>query len=95
MRAAFKRGGQVVAAARGVRHSDGAIALRVRRGQMARGRYNLVLTFTVDGHRTTVTQRVRVSSVPLLQPRSTQRVEAGDVEHLALLRSWLSVFDTQ
>jgi hypothetical protein len=32
----------------------------VRRGHVAGGRYRLVLTFVVDGHRTTVTQRVRV-----------------------------------
>jgi hemolysin type calcium-binding protein len=60
VRASFMRGARVVAAARGVRHSDGAISLRVRRGQMARGRYNLVLSFTVDGRRTTVTQRIRI-----------------------------------
>ena len=60
VRASFMRGARVVAAARGVRHSDGGISLRVRRGKMARGRYNLVLSFTVDGRRTTVTQRIRI-----------------------------------
>jgi Ca2+-binding RTX toxin-like protein len=60
VRAVFKRGNHVVAAARGTRHSGGKVSLRMRRGQMARGRYNLVLTFTADGRRSTVTQRVRV-----------------------------------
>jgi hypothetical protein len=60
VRAVFKRGHHVVAAAGGVRHSGGRISLHLRRGQMARGRYHLVLTFTAHGRRTTVTQRVRV-----------------------------------
>ena len=60
VRASFMRGARVVAAASGVRHSNGGISLRVRRAQIARGRYNLVLSFTVDGRRTTVTQRIRV-----------------------------------
>ena len=60
VRAAFKRGNRVVAAARGTRHSGGRVSLRLRRGQIARGRYDLVLTFTADGRRSTVTQRVRV-----------------------------------
>jgi len=51
MTAVFKRGGRVVAAGSGRR----SVAAR-----LARGRYELVLTYTVRGHRTTVTRRVRV-----------------------------------
>ena len=49
VRASFKRGDRVVAAASGVRHSGGEISLRDSAARSPRGRYNLVLTFTVDG----------------------------------------------
>jgi hypothetical protein len=60
VRAVFSRGGHVVARARGVRRASGRIALRGHR-RLARGRYTLTLTFRVNGHRTTVRQRVRVA----------------------------------
>jgi hypothetical protein len=59
VRAVFKRAGRVVAVARGARHG-GAVRLRLGHGKLARGRYDVVLTFKVDGHRTTVKQRVRI-----------------------------------
>jgi hypothetical protein len=59
VRAVFKRNGRTVAVARGAR-SGGAVRLRVGHGRLARGRYDLVLTYTVRGHRTTVKQRVRI-----------------------------------
>jgi len=59
VRAVFKRAGHVVAVARGARRG-GAVRLRLGHRRLARGRYDLVLTFTVRGHRTTVKQRVRV-----------------------------------
>jgi Ca2+-binding RTX toxin-like protein len=60
VRAAFSRGGHVVARATGVRRANGRIALRGHR-RLARGKYTLTLTFKVNGHRTTVRQRVRVA----------------------------------
>ena len=61
VRAVFMRNNSVVAAASGVRHSGGRISLNLRRAKIARGRYDLVLTFKVDGRRTMVVQRVRVN----------------------------------
>lgn len=60
VRAVFSRGRHVVATASGVRRSNGRIALRGHR-RLARGRYTLTLTFRAKGHRTTVSQRVRVA----------------------------------
>ena len=59
VRGVFKRGDRVVAAARVSRRGGPCRSGPCRR--LARGRYRLVLTYTVDGHRTTVRQRVRVS----------------------------------
>lgn len=58
VRAVFKRGHEVVAAAR-VSRGGGGVSVRPPR-QLARGRYQLVVTYTVRGHRTTVSQHVRV-----------------------------------
>jgi Ca2+-binding RTX toxin-like protein len=60
VRAAFTRGGKVVARVSGT-HRGGRIALRMGSRHLARGRYTLVLTYTSHGHRTTVRQRVRVA----------------------------------
>ena len=59
VRAVFKRGDRVVAAAR-VSNHDGHVSVRPRR-HLARGSYRLVVTYTVNGHSTTVRQRVRVA----------------------------------
>jgi Ca2+-binding RTX toxin-like protein len=59
VRAVFKRGSRVVAAAR-VSRRGGGVSVRTPR-HLARGRYQLVVTYTVSGHRTTVRQRVRVT----------------------------------
>ena len=60
VRAAFSRGGKVVARVSGT-HRGGRVALRMGKRHLARGRYTLVLTFKSHGHRTTVRQRVRVA----------------------------------
>jgi hypothetical protein len=59
VRAVFKRGNRVVAAARITRRA-GSVSVRAPR-HLARGRYRLVVSYTVHGHRTTVAQRVRVT----------------------------------
>ncbi|HEX5620620.1 MAG TPA: calcium-binding protein [Solirubrobacteraceae bacterium] len=60
VRAVFKRAGHVVAVARGARRG-GAVRLRLGDAKLARGRYDVVLVYTVDGHRTKVKQRIRVA----------------------------------
>ena len=59
VRGVFKRGDRVVAAAR-VSRRGGNVSVKPGR-RLARGRYRLEITYTVDGHKTTVKQRVRVS----------------------------------
>jgi Ca2+-binding RTX toxin-like protein len=59
VRGVFKRSGRVVASARVSRRGGGVSVEPGRR--LARGRYRLVITYTVDGHKTTVRQRVRVA----------------------------------
>jgi len=49
----------VIAVARGAR-SGGAVRLRVGHGRLARGRYDVVLTYTVGGERTKVKRRIRI-----------------------------------
>ncbi len=60
VRATFSRAGKVVARVKGVRRG-GRIALRMGNHRLARGRYTVVLTYTLHGKRTTVRQRVRVA----------------------------------
>jgi Ca2+-binding RTX toxin-like protein len=59
VRGVFTRAGKVVARASGRGHKSGRVALQIAR--LPRGRYQLVITFKAHGHRTTVTQRVRVA----------------------------------
>jgi Ca2+-binding RTX toxin-like protein len=61
VRGVFRRGGKVIARTSGRTRPSGRIALRVGRNELRRGAYRLVLTFTRHGHRTTVTQRIRVA----------------------------------
>ena len=59
VRAVFKRGDRVVATGR-VSRRAGDVSVRPRR-DLERGSYRLFVTFTVNGHSTTVRQRVRVA----------------------------------
>jgi cystathionine beta-lyase/cystathionine gamma-synthase len=55
LRARFLRGGHVVATA--TAHGR---TLRLVRGRLTRGSYDVVLTYTLDGERVKVRQRVRI-----------------------------------
>jgi hypothetical protein len=55
LRARFIKGGHVVATA-----SAHGKTLRLDRGHLARGSYDVVLTYTLDGERVKVRQRVRI-----------------------------------